>query len=334
MNERTAALVSVVVPVKNGAAFLRGCLDSIFRQTYANFEVIVVNDGSSDASGSIAVEFTSVRVVDLSGLGSSAAKNAGVDVARGEYVAFTDADCIVDQNWLSELVRGMEDGVENCGGSQHSPADQSNFGNDVHRFFETVGFVSEYYKTASKIVDCDHNPTCNAMFRTETLRQMNGFIVDLWPCEDLELDWRLRRQKGRIRFNPLAKVYHYRPSHFGGLMRMIWRYGAAHAKLVHYCGFYRRLHFLAVAGLFLSIVVASAVYIWGLSIFQPVFLLTGVAGWLYFLGKTHHFVKSVRFLEWTVCAATLFMAAFWSNWFKYLCKRLPQKNKTLINRAC
>ena len=334
MDQHSAALISVVVPVKNGEAFLRDCLKSIYNQCYPNFEVIVVDDGSSDSTASIATEFSDAKLVRLDGRGSSVAKNEGVALAVGEFVAFTDADCIVDANWLTELKRGIEEGVVSCGGSQHSPAKQPAFGQDVQRFFELIGFVSEYYKSADEIVDCEHNPTCNAMFRTDALREMGGFLADLWPCEDLELDLRLRKQNKRIRFNPFAKVYHFRPRHFGGLMRMIWRYGVAHGQLVQLHGFYRRLHLLAIGSLAGLLAAGTVTYLAGWSVFLKVFLLAVFFGWLYLFIKTRHLVRSCRFLFWTVSAGIGFTVAFWTSWLKQICKRTLRVNKTSVNHGC
>ena len=91
-----SALISVIVPVYNVEAFLPRCLDSIVEQTYSNLEIICVNDGSTDASGSILDEYASrdtrIKVIHQENAGVSVARNRGLDAASGEYVTFVDGD--------------------------------------------------------------------------------------------------------------------------------------------------------------------------------------------------------------------------------------------------
>jgi glycosyltransferase involved in cell wall biosynthesis len=86
------ALVSVVVPVYNAERFLHATLDSIFRQEYEPFEVICVDDGSTDGSAEIARSYPEVRYFHQDNSGASAARNRGVAEARGELIANADAD--------------------------------------------------------------------------------------------------------------------------------------------------------------------------------------------------------------------------------------------------
>lgn len=85
-------LVSVIIPVYNGGRYLRAALESVFAQTYRTFEVIVVDDGSIDDSGAIAQSFTDVRYFLQSNQGVAAARNNGIEAARGEFFAFLDQD--------------------------------------------------------------------------------------------------------------------------------------------------------------------------------------------------------------------------------------------------
>lgn len=85
-------LVSVIIPVYNGGRFLRAALESVFAQTYHAFEVIVVDDGSVDDSGVIARSFPEVHYIHQTNQGVAAARNHGLEVARGEFFAFLDQD--------------------------------------------------------------------------------------------------------------------------------------------------------------------------------------------------------------------------------------------------
>ena len=85
-------LVSVIIPVYNGARYLGAALESVFAQTYREFEVIVVDDGSADESGVIAQGFPDVRYLQQTNQGVAAARNHGLEAARGEFFAFLDQD--------------------------------------------------------------------------------------------------------------------------------------------------------------------------------------------------------------------------------------------------
>lgn len=104
-------LVSIIVPVYNVAPYLRECFDSIVGQTYGNLEVIVVDDGSTDGCAAICDEYAEkdarFRVVHQPNRGLSAARNVGLNDARGEYISFIDSDDVTSSMFLSELVWGI-----------------------------------------------------------------------------------------------------------------------------------------------------------------------------------------------------------------------------------
>jgi glycosyltransferase involved in cell wall biosynthesis len=97
-------LVSVIVPVYNREQFLRETLDSVFALEYEPFEVIVVDDGSTDGSAAIAESYPGVRCIRQENRGPGAARNAGIDVSQGEFVAFVDSDDVVLPHKLSAQV--------------------------------------------------------------------------------------------------------------------------------------------------------------------------------------------------------------------------------------
>jgi glycosyltransferase involved in cell wall biosynthesis len=119
----THMIVSVVIPVYNQAPFLNECLDSVLAQTLRDIEVVCVDDGSTDGSSRILDEYASrdsrVKVIHQENHGVGPARNTGMDVAQGEFVAFMDPDDkYPDDGVLSDLVRGAEaNGVDVSGGS-------------------------------------------------------------------------------------------------------------------------------------------------------------------------------------------------------------------------
>jgi glycosyltransferase involved in cell wall biosynthesis len=102
-------LVSVVMPVYNGEAFLGEALDSVFAQDYAPVEVIVVNDGSTDGSAAVAQSYPDVRYFEQANGGPSAARNHAISHATGDYVAFVDSDDVVPPTKLSIQVGYLEE---------------------------------------------------------------------------------------------------------------------------------------------------------------------------------------------------------------------------------
>ena len=105
--------VSVIVPVHNGERFLRACLDSILHQTYQDLEVLLVDDGSTDASGAICDEYAAqeerVTAVHQKNGGLSAARNAGLERAQGTYLCFVDSDDFLDSRMLETLCRDLQE---------------------------------------------------------------------------------------------------------------------------------------------------------------------------------------------------------------------------------
>lgn len=107
-----AKLVSVIVPVYRAEAYLEACVQSILAQTYTDLEVILVDDGSPDGCGAICDRFASadarVHVIHQENSGVSAARNAGLDAAHGDYVTFTDSDDCPDPDMVQTMVDAME----------------------------------------------------------------------------------------------------------------------------------------------------------------------------------------------------------------------------------
>lgn len=108
-----APTVTVIVPVYDAEPYLGECLDSIAGQTFSDFEVIMINDGSTDGSRSICERFASsdprFQLLNLPNGGVSAARNAGIDRARGRYICFVDADDTIHPNYISRLTASMAD---------------------------------------------------------------------------------------------------------------------------------------------------------------------------------------------------------------------------------
>ena len=104
--------ISVIVPVSNVEAYLERCVESILQQTYAHFELILINDGSTDSSGQIcdhlASQYENIKVYHIENAGVSNARNMGIQLATGSWVTFIDSDDFVTQDYLATLASAVE----------------------------------------------------------------------------------------------------------------------------------------------------------------------------------------------------------------------------------
>jgi len=286
--------ISVVIPVYNCRETADRCMASLARLDYPDYEVIVVDDGSTDGTAEICESYAGARIIRLDKGGPSRARNEGIKAARGEVIAFTDGDCVVDRPWLRELAGGFTGpDVAGVGGDQVSPDDDTDVGKMVQEFFKTIGFVTGYIKTGATIKDTDHNPSCNSAYRKEILEKVGGFNEDLWPGEDVELDLNIRRLGYRLIFNPGAVVAHYRPRTYLGFARMMRRYGACQWPLVRKYGPFRKLHLVPPA----MVLILGAFGL--LAAWRPAAMLLVLAGpaalFLWFYLRTLELRKSCRF---------------------------------------
>lgn len=100
-------VISIIVPVYNTEAYLPRCLDSILRQTYSNFELILIDDGSTDKSGAVCDYYSAqdnrIRVIHKTNGGVSAARNVGINLSLGEYIVFVDSDDEISNSYLFDL---------------------------------------------------------------------------------------------------------------------------------------------------------------------------------------------------------------------------------------
>ena len=106
-----AWLISIIIPVYNVEEHLTKCLDSVINQTYSNLEIILIDDGSTDRSGAICDEYAKldkrIKVAHNKNSGVSKARNTGIQICTGEFVAFVDSDDYVENNYISTLVEPL-----------------------------------------------------------------------------------------------------------------------------------------------------------------------------------------------------------------------------------
>ena len=113
MENNTTPIVSIIVPIYNAEKYLYRCIDAILAQKFIDFELLLVNDGSRDSSKSICDAYSQkdnrIKVIHKQNGGASSARNIGLEAAKGEYIAFADADDWMDSDWLSYMVENIYD---------------------------------------------------------------------------------------------------------------------------------------------------------------------------------------------------------------------------------
>ncbi len=219
--------VSVVVCSYNGARTLTDCLRAICVQDYPDYEVILIDDGSTDQTPAIAAQFPKVRYLHQSNLGLSAARNTGARVALGRIVAYTDSDCVADDKWLHYLVTAMVDQeVDAIGGPNIPPTDDCMIARCVAASPGGPSHVMLDDRYA------EHVPGCNMAFDRERLLALGGFDPQFRVAgDDVDICWRFTDARLRIGYAPAALVWHHRRHTVRGYFRQQKGYGRAEAML-------------------------------------------------------------------------------------------------------
>jgi GT2 family glycosyltransferase len=218
--------ISVVVCTHDGAATLDECLGRAAALDYPDFELIAVLDGCSDESAAIARRHGAVvRETTHRGLGH--ARNAGIETARGEIVAFLDDDAFPDPDWLRFVADRLRDGgLAGVGGPNIPPDDE--------------GFVAECVAAAPggpihvlfSDGEAEHVPGCNMAFRKDVLEEVGGFDERFRVAgDDVDICWRLQKDGHRIGFSAGAVVMHRRRDSVRRYLRQQYGYGKAEALL-------------------------------------------------------------------------------------------------------
>jgi glycosyltransferase involved in cell wall biosynthesis len=227
LHPHPAPKASVVVCAYNGADTLEECLRSLRNLDYPNYEVIVVDDGSTDRTPQIAARFPEFRLIRQENRGLSAARNAGALAATGEIVAYTDCDCMADQTWLSYLVRSMIDQqVDAIGGPNLTPPSDNwtarcvavSPGNPCHVMINDR--------------EAEHVPGCNMAFTRDALLRLGGFDEQFRVAgDDVDICWRFIDAGLKIGYAPAALVWHHRRSTVGAYLRQQKGYGRSEAMV-------------------------------------------------------------------------------------------------------
>lgn len=188
-------LASIIVVTKNHSAYLTKCLNSILNQSYKNFEVIIIDHNSSDNTAEIIKKFKSDKIkyfLNTESKGIASVRNYGIKKSNGNYIFFTDSDCMPAKNWVEE---GMQILLNNdvAGVEGKTIAENQNFGVSQH-------FVENY--------EGGQYQTCNIAYKRENLIECGMFNEKYRIAyEDLDIAIRIKK-KSSIYFNSDMLVFH------------------------------------------------------------------------------------------------------------------------------
>jgi glycosyltransferase involved in cell wall biosynthesis len=199
-----APRVSVVMPVLNEARRIEACLDAIAAQQDApTFEVVVVDNGSSDATPDLARGHQiGARLAVERSRGPYAARNAGIREARGEIVAFTDADCLPDPRWLTEGVRTIDSGADLVGGQVVQMASASP---TVWERYDRATYLKQ-----DQFIERERfAATANLFVRASVFADVGVFVPELTASGDLEFGQRATGAGYRLVYAAEASVRHH-----------------------------------------------------------------------------------------------------------------------------
>ncbi len=219
---------SVLVCTYNGAKHIAACLEALSNLSFPALEIIVVNDGSTDASARIVAEnFPNVVLHTIPSSGLSHARNIAASLAKGEILAYTDDDCIADPDWLKNLDSAYQDPAIAAAGGPNLPPSPENAHQAI--VISTPGAPSHILLNDT---EAEHIPGCNLTVRASVFHEIGGFDPQFHTAgDDVDFCWRLSAAGHAIAFVPGAFVWHFRRSSIRAFFRQQSGYGKAEKLL-------------------------------------------------------------------------------------------------------
>jgi mycofactocin glycosyltransferase len=234
--EKVSALdfpfVSVIVPVRDDPENLRDCINSLENLNYPKdkLEIIIVDDGSKQEVSQI-VTSPGIRIIrhDVS-KGQSAARNAGAAVARGELLAFLDADCAASENWLAETVPFFKAAGAGAVGGFIRGYYRKSFLDRYENVFSSLNMGQRLIMEA-KSASTFYVPTANLLVDRAVFKSAGGFNETMKIGEDVDFCWRLRALGYTLVYAPFGAVAHKHRSRLGRMLKRRAEYGSSEALL-------------------------------------------------------------------------------------------------------
>jgi len=220
-------LLSIVIPNWNGKHFLQTCLDSLQRQTYTSIEIIIVDNASQDGSQAFILEhYPHVNLIELpENRGFTGACNAGMEAAKGEFIALLNNDTEVDENWASAIVDAFEHhpevGIVASKMLLFDRRDHIHTAGDYFTLDGRAGNRGVWQRDEGQFDDEEYVfSACGgaSIYRKVLLEQVGLLDEDFFfSLEDIDLAWRAQLVGWRCLYTPAAIVYHHLSATGGGV---------------------------------------------------------------------------------------------------------------------
>ena len=220
---------SIIVPFRNAARWLRPCLRSLIEQDYAGppYEIVAVDNGSSDGSAAIVGEFPSVRLVSEPRVGAYAARNRGVHASRGSVLAFTDADCTPRRDWLRRITTALEDPRVEIVLGRRVPATESR----ALALYSQYERAKEEYVFSGTITDLYYGHTNNMAVSRSVFEEHGPFLERPRGSDTVFVRHVVDALGARaVVYCPDAKVQHLELTSAAALLRKLFIYGRSSAS--------------------------------------------------------------------------------------------------------
>jgi succinoglycan biosynthesis protein ExoA len=235
MSEQPRPCVTLIVPVRNEEASIADCLESLVRQSFRDFEIVVIDGLSSDRTVAIVEEFMErdprIRVVVNERRLTQIALNVGLAEARGTFLVRIDGHSVAAPDYLERIVDHLKsEEFAGVGGTKLAVGGTSVMSRVIASALSSrFGVGGSIYHYAQETAWVDHIPF--GAYRVDLLRALGGWDESLLANEDFELDYRVRRSGGRLLLDPKIKVYWKTSQTLADLARQYQRYGRGKAAV-------------------------------------------------------------------------------------------------------
>ena len=317
MSERK---ISVIIPTRNETGKIEQCLKAVFSQSLKPYEVIIVDGHSTDETTQRAKNFP-VKILYEDFGGRAGACQIGIENAQGDYVAFTDADCIPSRNWLEQLLNEFGSQIVGVGGGVKSIGDtlwEKSFNLAFNSFLGSARSLQGRFFVNNRFVNSISGS--NSMYLKEDILAVGGFNTNLKGAEDLELNRRLL-SKGKLLYTPKAVVIHSHSWTFKEFAKKMYRYGKER-------GIVKKRDLQIIPALVFPLLLLSLLFTpWIIIGTVCVYLLTITLTGLRFAAR-EKIGKLVVSIPVTYLVEHVFYSfGLWQGWIQSLFVNLPSKNK-------
>ncbi|HLD58182.1 MAG TPA: glycosyltransferase [archaeon] len=207
---------SVIIPAYNAEKTIAECLSALQKQSFRDFETIVVDDGSKDATSEIVKKFRGVKLLQEKNSGPATARNLGAKNAKGEIIVFIDSDCIAEKDFLGEMLAPFSD--------KKIVGVQGKYKSRQKEFFArlTQLEIEQRHEKMARSRFIDFMGSYAAAYRKKIFGKMKGFDTSfpIASGEDADLSFRISKAGNKMVFAEKAIVWHFHPASFWKYLRI------------------------------------------------------------------------------------------------------------------